>query len=106
MAVDRDHIEKTRREVLRWRILQTLNIGRPFAVSEDTLMQAVSGPDMPLTQHDLRREIEYLELRELVNVQGRGKQPQWDCKLTRTGVDIAEYEVECEPGIARPPMYW
>jgi len=106
MVVDRDHIEKTRRETLRWRILQTLNIGRPFPVSEDTLMQAVAGPDMPLTQHDLRREIDYLETRELLVVAGRGMQPNWDCKLTRHGVDLAEYEIDCEPGIARPPKYW
>lgn len=99
-------MEKTRRETLRWRIIQSLNIGRPFGVSEDTLMQAVGGPDMPLTQHDLRRELDYLEARDLITISGRGMQPYWDCKLTRHGVDLAEYEIACEPGIARPKKYW
>ncbi|MDI3259665.1 MAG: cytoplasmic protein [Sinobacteraceae bacterium] len=104
--MDRDLIERTRREVLRWRVLQTLNIGRPYALSDDVLLQAVGGPDMPLTLHDLRRELDYLSTRGLVEIEGRGLHPRWDCKLTRHGVDLAEYEIDCEPGIARPAKYW
>jgi hypothetical protein len=27
-------------------------------------------------------------------------------KLTRIGIDVVEYTVECDPGIARPKKYW
>jgi len=30
----------------------------------------------------------------------------WTAELTRHGVDVVEYTVECEPGIARPKKYW
>ena len=31
---------------------------------------------------------------------------RWWSSLTRHGIDIAEYTVDCEPGIARPTKYW
>ncbi len=80
-------MEKQRRETLRWRIIQTLHIGSPYPVAEDVLLQAVGGPDMPIMQHDLRRELDYLERRRLITVSGRGMQPHWDCTLTRHGSD-------------------
>ncbi|HYW05021.1 MAG TPA: hypothetical protein VFA86_13885 [Gammaproteobacteria bacterium] len=103
--MDRDQLDKTRREVLRWRILQTCNIGRPWPVSEDILHQTVAGADMPVTAFDVRKELDYLEGRGLVVIEGRGT-PQWSSKLTRYGVDLAEYAIDCEPGIARPQKYW
>ena len=30
----------------------------------------------------------------------------WHAELTRYGVDVAEYTIDCEPGIARPAKYW
>ena len=48
----------------------------------------------------------YLDFkRELVTLD---KQPsgRWFAVLTRHGVDVAEYTVDCEPGIARPAKYW
>ncbi len=104
--MDPHQIEKNRRETLRWRILQSLHIASPGPLSDDVLMQAVGGPEMPLTTHDLRRELDYLERRKLLTIAGRGEQPQWDCALTRFGSDLAEYEIPCEPGIARPQKYW
>jgi hypothetical protein len=103
--MDQDQAEKNRREVLRWRILRTLNIGRPYPVAEDVLYQTVAGPDMPVTGHDVRRELDYLRVRELLTLSGQGS-PQWSAKLTRAGVDVAEYAVACQPGIARPVKYW
>ena len=104
--MDQNEIDKKKREVLRWRIIQTLNIGRPLPLGEDTILQTVSGLDMSATQTDLRRELDYLELRKLVTIDGRGVAPQWTASLTRYGVDLAEYEIECEAGIARPQRYW
>ena len=50
-------------------------------------------------------EIDYLHDRQLVQVD---KQPtgRWFAELTRIGVDLAEYTIPCEPGIARPAKYW
>jgi hypothetical protein len=31
---------------------------------------------------------------------------RWHCDLTSLGTDIAEYTVDCRPGIARPEKYW
>ena len=30
----------------------------------------------------------------------------WFADLTRLGVDLAEYTIDCQPGIARPDKYW
>jgi len=104
--MDRDQLDKSRREVLRWRIIQTCNIGRPYPVAEDIIYQTVAGPDMPVTEFDVRKELDYLESRKLVEIEGRGKPQGWAAKLTRYGVDLAEYAIECEPGIGRPQKYW
>jgi len=93
------------KEVLRWRIMQTLNVGRPYSVGEDTILATVAGDDMPITPLDLRREMHYLEDRKLVILSGK-KSPVWTAELTHYGVDVVEYTVDCFPGIARPPKYW
>ena len=93
------------KEVLRWRIMQTLNVGRPYPVGEDTILATVAGDDMPITPLDLRREMDYLEDRKLVCLTGKST-PIWAAELTHYGVDVVEYTLECHPGIARPPKYW
>lgn len=98
-------LEKNRREVLRWRILQTLDVGRPYPVSEDIMLSTVVGDDMPLTPRELRRELDYLEDRKLVVITGKDT-PSWSTELTRYGVDLVEYTIDCDPGIARPRKYW
>jgi len=97
--------EKKRIEVLRWRILQTLDVGRPYPVSEDVIVATVGGEDMPVTPRELRREIGYLEDRKLVAISGKDK-ACWSAELTHHGVDVVAYTVECLPGIARPVKYW
>jgi len=97
-------IERHLKETLRWRILQALDAGRPYAISEDVILTAVSGDDMPITHRDLRREMDYLEDRKLLKVNGKGT-ARWTAELTHYGVDVVEYTVECFPGIARPPKY-
>lgn len=47
----------------------------------------------------------YLMERELIHLTHRDR-PQWFAALTRTGIDVAEYTVPCEPGIDRPAKYW
>jgi predicted ArsR family transcriptional regulator len=97
-------MEKARRETNRWLILQCLNCSRPIGAGEVLLMSALADT-VQITQLELRQELDYLETRELVAISGRGG-PQWNAKLTRIGIDLVEYTIDCEPGIARPQKYW
>ena len=96
---------KARRESLRWFILLTLNTSRPVDPHEAVVLSTIQGMYPDVTPLELRRELDYLADRLLVTL---NKQPsgQWICGLTSLGVDIAEYTVECRPGIARPEKYW
>jgi hypothetical protein len=100
-------IQKARRENLRWVILLALNSARPYGTSESVVFTAVVSAIAlhDLTQLELRRELDYLAERELVEVTERDS-PAWYCKLTRHGVDVVEYTLPCDPGIARPAKYW
>ena len=92
---------KIRRESMRWYILLTLNNARPVNPHEALVLSTIQGIYSDATQHEVRRELEYLKDRSLVTID---KQPSgvWVTGLTHYGVDIAEYTIECNPGIARP----
>lgn len=96
---------KARREALRWYILLTLNTSRPVDPHEAVVLSTIQGIYTDATAMELRRELDYLADRSLVTLV---KQPSgvWICGLTHYGVDIAEYTIECNPGIARPQKYW
>ncbi len=96
---------KIRREALRWLILLTLNNARPMGAYESVVLAVAQSEYPDATPLELRRELDYLEERELVKLR---KEPsgRWHAELTRCGIDVAEYTVECDPGIARPVKYW
>jgi hypothetical protein len=96
---------KVRREHMRWILILTLQNARPVGCYEEVILATVQGVYPDATQLEVRRELDYLADRELVALQ---KQPdgRWFGELNRHGVDLAEYTVECEPGIARPAKYW
>lgn len=100
MTVD---FQKARRESLRWYILLTLQKGSYLGCGEmilrTTVIQEHVAPDA--TAHEIRAELDYLEHRQLVEISHRDS-PSWVAKLTRAGIDLVEYTVPCEPGIARP----
>lgn len=98
-------IEKHKRESLRWLILETLNSARPIGASEGLILNVVNEIQGQVTHLELRRELDYLQDRELVGVTGKDS-PIWHAELTRHGVDVVEYTVDCDPGIARPRKYW
>lgn len=102
MTID---IERGKREQMRWLILLTLNAARPLGAPEGLILTCITDQDMQVTTLELRRELDYLEDRGLIELD-RGQRPAWTAQLTRTGVDVVEYTVECEPGIARPKKYW
>lgn len=102
MKVD---LERARREGLRWLVLLTLNNARPIGAYEGTVLTVAQSEFPDATQLELRRELDYLHDRKLVEVK-REPSGRWFCELTRYGVDVAEYTVDCLPGIARPERYW
>ncbi len=96
---------KIRREALRWLILLTLNNARPIGAFEGPILSVAQSEYPDATALEMRRELDYLDDRKLVEVEKR-PDGRWFCALTRYGVDVAEYTVACEPGIARPEKYW
>lgn len=96
---------KVRRESMRWLILLTLNNARPIGAYEELVLATVQAMYPDATALEVRRELDYLADRELVDLR---KEPsgRWFADLTRYGVDVTEYTVDCDPGIARPPKYW
>lgn len=92
---------RQRREFLRWVLLLGLNNARPIGAWQEVLLSIARGVYPDATRHEVRLELDYLSDRTLVTCD---KQPdgRWFCELTRTGVDLVEYVVPCEPGIARP----
>ena len=99
-----DHA-KVRRESMRWNLINTLNKARPYTSNEQFLLEVMRAIYPDATALEIRRELDYLADRDLVDL---NKQPSgaWFGDLTRYGVDIAEYTIDCEPGIARPVKYW
>ena len=99
-----DHA-KVRRESMRWNILLILNNARPVGAYEALMLATLQSTYPDATALEMRRELDYLADRELVAL---NKQPsgRWFADLSRHGTDVAEYTVECDPGIARPQRYW
>lgn len=96
---------KVRREQMRWVLLLALNNARPYGAYEQVLLATMQGVYPDATALEVRRELDYLADRKLVELR---KEPsgRWWADLTRYGVDLAEYNIDCEPGIARPIKYW
>ena len=97
--------EKARREGMRWHLINTLNKARPYTSSEAFLLDVMRGIYPDVTALELRQQLEYLQDRKLLDLT---KQPSgmWFADLNRLGVDIAEYTIDCQAGIARPEKYW
>lgn len=102
MNIDQD---KIRRESLRWYLLLTLNTSRPVDPHESVILATVQGIYPDATALEVRRELDYLGDRSLVTITKSPSGP-WIAGLTSLGVDIAEYTIDCRPGIARPVKYW
>lgn len=98
-------LARAQREAARWRILRILDSGRPMPVSEIIVLRALNDASLRLSPAELRRELDYLENRKLVELIGKDREPVWSAELTGLGVDVVEYTVDCKPGIARPPKF-
>lgn len=98
-------IERAQRGELRWRILRALESGRPVALSETILHRTLVDIQLQVSPHGLRRELKYLEGKGLITVLAEDE-PTWLAELTPYGIDVAEFEVDCPPGIGRPAKKW
>lgn len=96
---------KIRREALRWHLIQALYFARPNELCEEVIQTTMRDIVPDVSPLEVRQQLDYLADRELVKLR---KEPsgRWWGDLTRFGTDLAEYTVDCEPGIARPVKYW
>lgn len=94
-------LNKAIREELRWLILRTLYAAQPTGTAETVIMNAIQPVMLDVTMTEIRKELDYLAERKLVTVTQKNT-PVWFAKVNRHGIDIVEYTVDCDPGIARP----
>jgi hypothetical protein len=95
-------LERAQREEARWRILRVLDIGRPRGMAETVIWRTLNDIELPITPPGVRRELHYLRDRGLITITGEDAETLV-AALTGNGVDVVEYTVACQPGIARPP---
>ena len=93
-------LEKARREEMRWLILYTLYSAQPVGTSEAIAISAVVAIIPDITELEMRKELDYLMERKLITIEKN--RPIWFAKINRYGIDVVEYVVPCDPGIARP----
>lgn len=94
--------QRARREFMRWVLLLAANINRPVHSSVRFLLQVVQGEYADATELEVRRELDYLDSRELLTITVDPLN-QISVDLTRDGIDVVEYTVVCDAGIMRPP---
>jgi hypothetical protein len=100
-----DNQDKIRREHIRWIVLLTLNNARPIGTYDSVILSVIRAEYPDATTNEVQQHLDYLHERDLIHAQ---KKPdgRWFAKLARYGVDVVEYTVDCEAGIARPEKYW
>lgn len=96
-------IERARREEMRWNILRALYAAQPVGTSEAIIKTAVVEIVPDVTDLDIRRALDYLAERNLVEIDKN--RPVWFTKINYHGIDVVEYTVPCYPGIARPEKW-
>lgn len=94
-------ILKARREAIRWHLLSVANLSRPVGIYTEALLPIVQSVYRDATHQEIRKELNYLEAREMVTV-ARDPLDRWFVDLTRTGIDFVEYTIDAQPGVARP----
>lgn len=88
---------------LRWTLLRTLMIGGHIGATDQMCLDVARAEYIGVSRERVRTELDYLESRKLVTIE-RSEMRAWRAKLTRYGRDLVDYEVDCEPGITRPPF--
>ena len=99
----RDNLSQSHISALRWTILRTLMVGGHMGATDKMCLDVARAEYIGVTIERVRTEIDYLEGRKLIETE-RSEIRAWRAKLTRYGRDLVDYEVDCEPGITRPPF--
>lgn len=94
---------RRRTETMRWILLVTLNIARPAETQLGIMLSVVRGEYPDATSMEIRRELDYLHDRELLALRIDPLNTV-NAKISRYGIDVVEYTVDCDPGIARPSL--
>ncbi len=100
-----ERMEHTRLESGRWEMLRVMHVAGHLGATETMMLSTLRAMWMQTTREWIRDQLAYLEDRKLVKVE-RHEIKEWCSTLTRHGVDVATYTVDCEPGISRPRKYW
>ena len=87
---------------VRWSLLRTIRVGGHLGATETMCRDVVTAEYLGATKRDVRDQLHYLESRKLVTIERSEVEP-WRATLTRHGYDVADYQVDCQPGIRRPP---
>ena len=99
----KDHLSQAHIAALRWTVLRTLMVGGHLGATEKMCLDVARAEYLGVTAERVRTEFDYLESRRLIEIE-RSEVRSWRAKLTRAGRDLVDYEVDVEPGIARPPL--
>ena len=92
---------KARREDIGWHVLSAVDLSRPVGIYTEALLPIVQSVYPDATHQEIRRELDYLEAREMVSI-ARDPMDRWVVDLTRTGIEFVEYTIDAQPGVARP----
>lgn len=103
MNIEKIRLQDARRrtETMRWILLVTLNIARPAETQLGMMLSVMRAEYPDATSMEIRRELDYLKDRDLITLRTDTLGTVY-AKIDRYGIDIVEYTVDCEPGIARP----
>lgn len=99
----RDGLTQAHIAGLRWTILRTLMVGGHIGATDRMCLDVARAEYIGVSIDRVRTELDYLEARKLIEIE-RSEIYAWRAKLTRHGRDLVDYEVDVEPGIARPPL--
>lgn len=102
MSID---LQKTRRESMRWHLLNALDKARPLGALDILLLDVLRCIYADATANELHAQLDYLHSHHFVELDKR-PDGHWHAKLNHNGIDVVEYNQDCPVGIARPAKYW
>ena len=105
MSNEIDKLEQARKRMARWRVMKTLDIGRPLPIGEGLMLEGIADADLELTITQLKRNLQYLEGKDYVKltmIKQPGDHDHIEIALTAKGIDFVEGSIADDPGIARP----
>lgn len=102
---DHTQLEQARTKMVRYRILKVLDAGRPYPVGEGLLVEVLGDADLRVTQHEIRRALQYLCDKGFLEVKEVDISRHWEARLLPPGIDYLENPMAQSRGIARPETY-